>query len=301
MIGNILSRHWLSKGHTVIGISRRPEYARNLLPTEISVIDWGALTPELFQVRPIYCVVNVSGAPMMQRWNRKSKPEILNSRETAIRNINKVVRALAPSQRPKCIINASSVAVYSTQRKTVDESIEPNLDVNFFQSLVWKRLEKTICELNIPDVRTVVARIGLVIGPYALMQSLFAASRFYLGAVLGNGKQKISWISHHDLARIFDLLMTNQSASGIYNVVSPQSVSAEAFSSDIAASQNRPIFLKIPEPFLRLLLGELAQNFLTSASVAPRRLEQLDFAWNLPDFRSAVRQVQWQLSARNLH
>ena len=297
IIGNIMAKHFLAHGHTVIGISRHPRIAAKKLPETITIIDWSALTPEFFQIRQIDAIINLSGAPMIQKWNRHTKPNILNSRQSALETIYGVVRRLSPSNRPQSIIYASSIAIYSTQIEPVDESFQPDLDINFFQSLVWQKLEKSIRKLSIPDVRTVIARIGLVIGPYDLMRTLLTCSRYYSGAVIGSGNQKISWISHHDLARSFDRFIADKTCNGTYNVVAPEIVTARKLSVEIARSINRPVWLRIPDRALRLLLGELADNFLVSAPVKPTRLKEASFRWNIPDFNSAVVQALWELNA----
>ena len=150
-------------------------------------------------------------------------------------------------------------------------------------------------QLSIPDVRTVIARIGVLIGPYSMMASMLCYSRWFLGAIIGKGTQKISWISHHDMARAFDRFISDESTNGVYNVVSPQTITARQMSIEVARAVNRSVWLRIPENLLCLALGELADNFLTSASVKPTRLIEAEFCWNLPDFQSAVAQALWEL------
>jgi uncharacterized protein (TIGR01777 family) len=297
VIGNILTQHWEAGGNRVIGVSRNPKQCQARFTEQTIIVDWGALTPEFFQVRKIDAIVNLCGAPMIQKWNKRTKPEILSSRQNSLEKVYALVRQLPPSRRPGCIINASSVAIYSTQREEVDESIQPDLDINFFQSLVWQKLEKRVRELSVPDVRTVIARIGLLIGPYEMMQIMLSCSRWGAGAVIGNGKQKISWISHHDLARAFDQFLCKPSMSGTYNVVSPEVVTAEEMSTSIAAIYGRQVWLRIPDRGLRILLGELAENFLTSAAVKPARLKAANFTWNLPQFTPAIEQARWEINA----
>ncbi len=290
-----MTHHWLSQGHRVIGVSRSPGTAGKSFPRTVTIVDWSALTPEFFQVRRIDTIVNFAGAPMIQRWDRHSKPEILLSRQVAVERIFEVVRCLPPSRRPKSIVGVSSAAIYSTQTRAVDESLDPEFDINFFQSIVWRRLEKCMQQLRIPNVRSVIARIGVLIGPYDMMSTMLLCSRWFCGAIIGDGKQEISWISHHDLARAFDRFISDTSISGTYNVVSPQTITARQMSTEVARAVNRSVRLRIPGNLLRLTLGELAENFLTSACVKPTRLLQADFRWNFPDFRSAVGQAMWEL------
>jgi uncharacterized protein (TIGR01777 family) len=297
MIGQILAKHWSAHGHNVIGISRNPKKRKVRVPASVAIVGWDALTPEFFEIRKINVVVNLAGAPMMQRWDKNSKREILHSRLEALERVYATMRKIPPSRRPHVVINASSVAVYSNQPTDVDESFEPDLDINFFQSLVWLKLEKRMRELNIPDIRNVIARIGLVIGPHSMMQEMFFWSRLGAGAVIGNGEQKIAWISHHDLARAFDHLIDNRTCRDIYNIVSPHYMTALQFSESIANAAGRNANFRLSEWLLRIFMGELADNFLVSAAVKPGRLTAEQFDWTFPTLDSAVNRSKWAIDA----
>jgi uncharacterized protein (TIGR01777 family) len=294
-VATTIADHLLSQGHQVFGISRDPGRAARRLDPRISLLSWPQLSPGFVASTEITAIVNCAGAPMIQRWTHNAKAEILISRMQATRNLYQLLRSLPAALRPECFINASSVAIYSNRQLPVDESDIPDMDQHFFQSRVWHQLESLINSLQVPRVRSVVARMGVVIGPDEMMRSMLRASRFFMGAVLGSGRQKISWISHRDMARAIEHLILNQHLHGVFNIVSPQSTTSAGLSTGIAKSVSRQVFLRLPRGVLRRLFGELADNFMISAEVRPRRLANAGFVWELPDFDRAV-----QVAARQL-
>jgi uncharacterized protein (TIGR01777 family) len=295
VVANTLAQHLLMQGHQVLGVSRDPVRAAKQLDPRISLVSWQQLSPGLIATTEVSAIVNFAGAPMIQRWSHDAKAEILTSRIQTTRKLYHLLRSLPAALRPECFINASSIAIYSNRQLPVDELVVPDMDHNFFQSQVWHQLESLINSLQVPKIRTVVARMGVVIGPHEMMRSMLRASRFFMGTVLGSGKQKVSWVSHRDLARAMEHLLLNQQLDGVFNIVSPQTITSADLSTGIARSVSRQVFLRLPNGVLRRMFGELADNFMTSAEVRPGRLANDGFIWELPDFDQAVRVAAQEL------
>ena len=284
-----------SAGHQVIGVSRNPEHAQKKLATPMHIIPWRELTTRFFYLQRIDAIMNLAGAPMMQRWNARNKALILHSRLDTTALIYNLVRQLPACMRPECVVNASSVSIYSSCALPVDEYSVIRPDAAFFQAQVWQAVEQRISELQVPGVRTVIARLGLVIGADTLMRRMLRLSHAYLGSVIGDGQQQISWISRHDMLRALEYLLSNRERHGVFNIVTPRPITARQFGTGIAQSVNRPAPLRLSAQLLRVLLGELASNFLTSADVIPARLQMAEFCWERPDFAEAMQEVAWQL------
>ncbi len=280
---------WLqSSGHQVIGVSRDPARAAAGIAQAMQVISWEQLTARFFGLRRIDAIINLAGAPMMQRWNSRNKAAILRSRLDTVAMIYELLLQLPTRVRPECVVNVSSVSIYSSCALPVDEFSVIRRDTAFFQAQVWHAVERRIAELHVPGVRTLIARLGLVVGADLLMQRMLRLSRCYLGSILGDGRQRISWISRHDLLRALTYLLTHTDQHGVFNIVTPRPMTAEQFGAGMARSVNRPALLRVPAGLLRVLLGELATNFLTSADAMPARLQMAGFHWELPDFEQAM-------------
>jgi uncharacterized protein (TIGR01777 family) len=283
-----VASHLADLGHQVIGVSRHPQRAATLTDPRVALISWPQLSPGFVANHSFDAILNFAGAPMIRRWDHEAKADILTSRIQTTRNIYQILRQLPAVLRPECCVNASSVAIYSSPPGTVDEDVKPEVDPMFFQSRVWSQLEALVNDLQVPRVRSVVLRFGIVIGPHEMMRTMLRMSRWFLGATLGSGNQRISWISHRDLVRSIEFALLNKRVRGAVNVVSPQVITASQLSTDIARSVNRRALLRIPEPLLRIFLGELVMNFTTSATVTPTRLRQAGFNWELGDFYQAA-------------
>jgi uncharacterized protein (TIGR01777 family) len=287
-VARLVASHLADLGHQVIGVSRYPRRAAALTDPRVALISWPQLSPGFIANHSVDAILNFAGAPMIRRWDHEAKADILTSRIQTTRKIYQLLRQLPAVLRPECCVNASSVAIYSSPAEAVDEDVQPDLDPQFFQSRVWNQLEALVNDLQVPQVRSLVLRFGIVIGPHEMMRTMLRTSRWFLGAVLGSGKQRISWISHRDLARSIEFALLNKRVRGAINVVSPQTITASQLSTEIARSVNRRVLMRIPEPLLRAFLGELAMNFTTSATVVPSRLRQAGFNWELGNFYEAA-------------
>jgi uncharacterized protein (TIGR01777 family) len=288
MVGKVVTRHMTRCGINVTVVSRDPEKAIQIFGNATAAISWNELAPDFFESNSIDAIIDLAGSPMIRKWTDAAKSDILASRKCGVETMFRVLRDVPRHQRPRCVVVASSVAIYSSVGRSVDEDVQPEIDINFFPSRVWSEIEAQVDELSIPGVRTVIARMGVVIGPHDMLKALLHASRWYMGMILGSGQQMISWISHDDLARIFERLIKDISIEGPVNVASPNAVSSKQFSCDIAAAVNRPVWFRISDRGLKFLLGELSDTFMASQIVQPGRLAKLGYEWLSPEFIDAV-------------
>jgi uncharacterized protein (TIGR01777 family) len=288
-VAGMLATSLASKGHRITGVSRNPDTAILFAKQNYPCIPWRQLSPGYLLANQFNAIINLAGAPMIQRWNTRNKQAILQSRIHATQKICSLVRHLPVDRRPECILHASSTAIYANADEPVDEWTRPPKQSDFFQARVWNELETLQRQQRIPGVRNIITRLGIVIGPTDMLKTMLIASRCFMGSVLGSGRQRISWIAHRDMARAFDYLVQNRTCSGTYNLVSPECINARTMAMDIAASVNRAAILRIPDFLIHCMLGELASNFTISAEVRPRRLLDESFNWELASFNDATR------------
>ena len=153
-------------------------------------------------------------------------------------------------------------------------------------------MEQRLSELQVPGVRTVIARLGLVIGadcadaPDAAVVTCLPGKH--------SGRRQAAYqldIAPRYVARTELSAKQHGTAWRVQYCYAAARYSLRQFGKGIARSVSRPVLLRIPAPLLRVLLGELASNFLTSADVVPARLQMADFHWELPDFAEAMQAV----------
>ena len=109
----------------------------------------------------------------------------------------------------------------------------------------------------------------------------------------GDGRQVMSWISLTDEVRAIRFLLDGPGAegrSGPYNLTAPNPVTNAELTSALLAALRRPDFswLRVPAPALRLGLGEMSSELLTSARVLPRRLLEAGFEFDYPTVGAAL-------------
>ena len=112
--------------------------------------------------------------------------------------------------------------------------------------------------------------------------------RLGVGAILGSGRQRVSWIHLEDLLRLIATAITQDSLRGGINAVAPDSPTFEEFARLVAKQLHRPLFLRIPAKLLRRLLGEMATMFVEGPHIVPKRLNKAAFEYRFPSLRSAL-------------
>jgi hypothetical protein len=155
--------------------------------------------------------------------------------------------------------------------------------------LCW-RWEGEAVKASEYGVRVCLLRLGMVFaadgGPLPLMA---LPARLGLGMALGSGRQWTPWIGRHDLLRIIATALSDSRWRGPVNAVSPDVVTQKAFSDRLARWFGRPRLFTAPAPLLRLMLGEMADLFLASQRVLPRRLGELGFIFEQPCLEDVLR------------
>jgi hypothetical protein len=78
--------------------------------------------------------------------------------------------------------------------------------------------------------------------------------------------------------------------TGPVNLTAPHPVPNSEFTAALAQALGRPYlpWLRAPAPVLRIGLGEVVSEFLTSARVTPRRLLDAGYDFRYPDITAAL-------------
>ena len=140
-------------------------------------------------------------------------------------------------------------------------------------------------------IRVVHLRSGLVLGSGGgVLGRLALPARLGVLPRFGDGRQVMSWISLTDEVRAIRFLLDGPGAagrSGPYNLTAPNPVTNAELTSALLAAFRRPDFswLRVPAPVLKLGLGEMSSELLTSARVVPKRLLDAGFEFELPHRR----------------
>ena len=109
----------------------------------------------------------------------------------------------------------------------------------------------------------------------------------------------MSWISLTDEVRAIRFLLRRRirrfrrigaEARGPYNLTAPNPVTDSELTAALHAAFRRPDFpwLRVPAPLLKLGLGEMSTELLTSARVLPKRLLDAGFAFDHATITAAL-------------
>lgn len=286
LIGTALTASLRADGHEVVRLTRRPPRGSDEIRWDPRAADAG--DPPLDGIE---ACVHLAGAGVADhRWTPRYKAEIRASRVLATRALATAMAAARPA--PKAFIAASAIGWYGDTRG-VEVTEDAPAGRGFLSRVVhdWEAAAGPAAEAGI---RVAHVRSGLVLGAGGgVLARLAGPARYGLLPRFGDGSQVMSWISLTDEIRAIRFLLDGDGAdtrSGPYNLTTPNPVTDAELTAALHAVFGRPDFrwFRIPESVLRLGLGEMSSELLTSARVLPRRLLAAGFEFEYPAIGAAL-------------
>lgn len=283
LIGSALVAALSGGGHRVVRLVRQA-------PAGGDEIAWDPLAP-VGGLRPgaldgFDAVVHLAGANVGdRRWTAAYKRQIRASR---VQGTRALVSALAAASTPPSVLLAGSAIGWygDTGGREVDESSPAGS--GFLPDLV-RQWEAAARQAGEAGIRVVTMRAGVVMSRRGgVLARMLPPFRLGLGARLGSGTQVMSWITLADYAAIVSFLLTHPEISGPVNLTTPHPVTNAEFTSALAAALHRPGLLFLPESVLKLAVGGVSTDILSSARVMPRRLEAAGYQFRFPDLPGAL-------------
>lgn len=221
-------------------------------------------------------VINLAGENISKRWNKEFKERLVSSRVQAGRSLVEGIRK--SGKKLRVFIQASAVGYYGRDREETftEDSLPKRAD---FLTEVVKEWENSSREVEDLGIRRVITRLGVVLSKDAKAFKLMVLPvKFFVGGILGDGKQWMSWIHIEDVCRAFEYFIENEKSSGIYNLTSPYPVTNADFMRALARKLKRPLIFRVPPFALRLIMGEVADYIaLEGQRVIPKRLLEEGF------------------------
>ena len=285
LIGTQLCSYLLSKGHFLNILTTRTPWQTNDEQTQ--VFQW---SPQNMQIDHraldgVNAIINLAGAKINQRWTKKNKRSILNSR---IHSTNLLLDAVKHTKQKPHLINASAIGIYpSDLLKQYSES--DDVFSNDFDSEVVRQWEGEAKQFEKLSCKTTILRIGLVLSNKGgAFLPLSQPTRLGLGAWFGNGQQWQSWIHIDDLIGLIDFCLQNQLV-GCINATAPNPVRQQDLIQTIAKELKVPQFLPgIPKFLMIIALGEMHKLVFDSIYAKPERLLDCQYPFKFPDLSTCV-------------
>ncbi len=283
-IGSALTRVLLLMGYRPI-ILTRGKSSKNGVPF-ISYSD----PQSVAAISASFAVINLAGQNIASSfWTKAFRKKIMQSRIETAQWLTNTIRDCA--NKPDVFIQASATGFYGNGGDAL--LTESSAQGEGFLAGVCREWEKPATELPANEIRSVVARFGIVLSSEAgFLKNNLLSFRYFLGGYFGNGKQWIPWIHINDLVRAILFLMEQKDARGFYNLVSPRAVTARRFAKEMAKITNKPVCLRFPAKISTFIFGQLAREVLLSGQkVFPEKLLNEGFKFHFNEINNALQNL----------
>lgn len=275
LVGQAITSLLQSKGYEVIWLSRESGSQAG-----IKRLVWNPYDENLRLALPedTLAVINLAGAGIADHyWTKAYKKELAESR---IKSTAALVKAIG--KQSIHLINASAIGFYPQHEGESTEETEAGTGFLCQLCADWEK------EAQKAPVVSIV-RIGIVLSERGgFIPKVSLPIKWGLGAVLGSGKQMISWIHVDDLASLFCFVLEHQ-LLGVWNAAAPSPESNRAITKQLAKKLRRPIlFPPIPAFALKLIFGELSIELLSSHRVSSAKIRQAGFQFKYPQLSDAL-------------
>ncbi|MBI9077011.1 MAG: TIGR01777 family oxidoreductase [Desulfatibacillum sp.] len=285
MIGKTLVPFLTTGGHRVLKLVRRE-------PSNPDEIFWdparGKLNPQ--DLQGVDAIIHLAGDNIGQgSWTKKKKRLIIESRELGTGLLARAAAAMDP--KPKVFLSASAIGYYGDRGDQV--LTEQDGTGNLFISDVCDGWEKAAKPAVDAEIRTVFARIGVVLSPQGgALREFLPVFKLGLGGRIGKGKQYLSWIGIDDAVGSLFHLVCNENAQGPVNIVAPEPVTNGEFAKTLGRVLHRPAFLPVPAFAINLAFGEKGREVvLASVRVSAEKLLDSGYAFRYPSLETALRHM----------
>ncbi|HUC80182.1 MAG TPA: TIGR01777 family oxidoreductase [Flavisolibacter sp.] len=293
MIGSAITKALLQKGHSVMVLTRKAKAPKGGIVYKEWDIEKGTI--DKTAIAEADYIFHLAGANVADgRWTKKRKQEIVDSRVNSGQLLVKSLKEI--TNNVKAVVSASAIGWYGPDPVIPNPKPFTETDAadDAFLGKTCQQWEGAIWPVADIGKRLVIYRIGIVLsnegGAYAEFKKPL---KFGVAAVLGSGKQIVSWVHIDDLVRLFIKAMEDGNMQGVYNAVAPHPVSNKELIMAIAKSRNK-FFIPAPVPSvaLKIALGEMSIEVLKSATVSSRKVEEAGFRFLHPTITNAVNNLE---------
>lgn len=279
LIGKCLSKKLKNRGYDIRVLKRKKD-------SDSSSFYWDPILGEFDEaaLNEVDYVINLAGEPIAQRWTRKTKKNIYDSR---ILGTNLLVSKLNKLNKRVNLINVSGINYYGDN---LGFPANPSgINGNGFLAKVCFDWEKEAMKLKKADQFLAIVRVGVVISANGgALNRMLPAFKMGLGGVVASGEQHMSWIELSDLVDLF-IWMIEKNKKGIFNGVAPNPIKNKKFVKVLGKLLNRPVIFPLPKIIVKILLGEMGdETLLADIGILPHKLISDGYNWKFTSIESAL-------------
>lgn len=290
-VGTTLTQHLIAQGHQVTILTRKLPLKPVQTAAEgggISYLEGDPTQPGTWQkdVSQHDMIVNLAGASIFRKWDRKAKELI---RESRVQTTTNLVDALSRgAKKGATLLSTSAVGYYGFRKdEALDEESPSGTD---FLASVTREWETVASRAEEFGARVVICRLGIVLGNRGgALGEMIPLFQKGLGSPLGSGNQWVSWIHEKDLVNIYLFLMTTNNVSGPINCTAPDPVRNRDLTLALGKALGRPTLLPaVPGFVVKMIKGEFGSVLLEGQRVFPKKLLSYGFQFDFPNIEIAL-------------
>jgi uncharacterized protein (TIGR01777 family) len=296
LVGTAVKTLLEAKGYEVVLLSRSKSSIKGQAHWDIN-----AGTIDSTAIAEADYIIHLAGAGVAdKRWSESRKQEILDSRT---KSSALLVKALQETpNKVKAVISASAIGWYGPDQMnthnnegTAQGFVETDPSYPDFLGTTCAAWEASIAPVtantNGLQKRLVCLRTGIVLSKNGgALKEFLKPLAVRMAAVLGNGKQMISWIDVRDLAKMFVYAIEHENLSGSYNAVAPSPVSNKTLTKTLASVLYGKFYITtyVPSFVLKIMLGEMSIEVLKSTTVSAQKIQDAGFVFDYPEITKSL-------------
>jgi uncharacterized protein (TIGR01777 family) len=290
LVGKALAKTLLTKGYNVIILTRDVSGKKN--DRGISYARWDVAKQEidLAALESADYIIHLAGAGVVdKRWTDAYKKEIVESRTESGRLIYEALKN--NPNKVKTIVSASAIGWYGADTAATKPFIETDPADDSFLGQTCKLWESSIEPVAELGKRLVKLRIGIVLsndgGALAEFKKPLGLG---VAAILGNGKQMVSWVHIEDLCNLFIAGIEDENLTGSYNAVTPIPVTNKTLTITLAKALKKKFYIPVHVPafVLKLMLGQSSIEVLKSTTVSSKKMLDTGFKFKFKTIEAAL-------------
>jgi len=290
LVGNRLTEMLIAKGYTITILSRSKDLVSNNSSIKYAYWNIDEQYIDANAIATASAIINLAGAGVAdKRWTPQRKKEIVDSRVNAGRLLVNALQKLP--NNITTVVSASAIGWYAPQQNNGPKYQENQPSNTDFLGETCKQWEQSVHPISLTKKRLVKLRIGIVLSKNGgALKEFLKPIKFGIAAILGSGKQQISWIHIDDLCRMFIAALENENLNGVYNAVAPEVTTNSKLTLCLAKKLRGSFFIPIyvPKFILKLVVGEMSVEVLKSSNISCQKIHDTGFQFLFPSVQNVV-------------